>query len=94
MSPVVKLLLFYFVFVNGCAFAAYGIDKYKAKKSMWRIPESTLILLAFFGGALGAFAGMHIFHHKTLHTQFRVLVPLALVLWCALIGLLVWHTMQ
>ena len=62
MSPQWQLLCGYLVFVNLCSFAAYGIDKYKAKKSKWRIPESTLILLAYFGGALGAFGGMRIFH--------------------------------
>ena len=94
MSDAWKLIIGYLVFVNLCSFAAYGIDKYKAKKSKWRIPESTLILLAYFGGALGAFLGMRLFHHKTLHTQFRVLVPLALVLWCAVLGILIWLTLR
>lgn len=80
------LLAVYLVLANVITFAAYGIDKYKAKKDKWRIPESSLILSAFLGGALGAFAGMHIFRHKTLHANFRILIPLALVLWTAAAG--------
>ena len=92
MDPFWKLILFYIAFVNITAFAAFGADKVKAKKNAWRIPESTLILTAFMGGAFGAFTGMHLFRHKTLHTKFRLLVPLALVLWCAVLGFLVWYT--
>lgn len=58
------------------AFVAFGIDKYRARHDRWRIPESTLLLLAFLGGAVGAFAGMRTFHHKTLHKRFTILVPL------------------
>ena len=70
--------------VNMVAFAVYGIDKRKAQKDRWRIPESTLLLLAFFGGAMGALLGMRVFHHKTKHWKFRILVPLFLVLQAAL----------
>ena len=86
MSPAEKLLVIYLVLANVITFAAYGMDKYKAKKNKWRIPESSLILSAFLGGALGAFAGMKIFRHKTLHTQFRILIPLALILWIVIAG--------
>ena len=70
--------------VNIVAFAAYGIDKRKAQKNKWRIPENTLLLLAFLGGALGALLGMRLFHHKTKHWKFKILVPLFLVLQLAL----------
>ena len=70
--------------INIVAFAAYGIDKRKAQKDRWRIPESTLLLLAFFGGALGALLGMRVFHHKTKHWKFKILVPLFLALQAAL----------
>ena len=66
--------------INLISFAAYGIDKRRARKDKWRIPESTLLMLAFIGGALGALAGMLVFHHKTRHWKFRMLVPLFLVL--------------
>lgn len=67
-------------------FAAYGIDKAKAKAHKWRIPESTLLLLSFLGGSAGAFLGMRFFHHKTKKTAFAVLVPIMLVLWLAIGG--------
>lgn len=70
---------------NVVVFAVYAIDKYKAKRNKWRIPEKTLILLAFLGGAYGALAGMYMIRHKTKHLKFQILVPLAAVLNCAAI---------
>ena len=58
----------------------YGIDKWKAKKNRWRIPESTLLLLAVLGGSIGAWLGMKIWHHKTMHKKFKYGIPLILVL--------------
>jgi uncharacterized membrane protein YsdA (DUF1294 family) len=71
----------YLLLVNIVSFMLYGIDKYKAEHHKWRIRERTLILSAWIGGALGAFLGMKVFHHKTLHTSFRFLVPCALIVW-------------
>ena len=70
--------------VNVVTFFTYGIDKWKARKGKWRIPESTLLLLALFGGSVGAFAGMEVFRHKTHHRKFKILVPLFLCLHIAL----------
>lgn len=61
--------------VNMVAFLAFGIDKWKAKRHRWRIPESTLILLAVIGGSIGAYLGMKVFHHKTQHRKFTWGVP-------------------
>ena len=61
-------------------FVVYGIDKWKAKKDKWRIPESTLLLLAIVGGSIGALLGMKVWHHKTMHKKFKYGVPLILVL--------------
>ena len=61
-------------------FFLYGIDKWKAKKDRWRIPESTLLLLALLGGSIGAWLGMKTWHHKTMHKKFKYGVPLILVL--------------
>lgn len=66
--------------INLITFSAFGIDKWKVKHDKWRIPESTLLVLAFFGGSLGALAGMKVFRHKTRHRKFTILVPLFLVL--------------
>lgn len=82
-----QILFIYLIIINLVAFAAYGVDKWKAKKDKWRIPEKTLILLAAIGGALGAYAGMRYFRHKTQHKKFTICVPLFLILW--IIGL-VW----
>ena len=65
---------------NVITFFLYGIDKWKAKKDRWRIPESTLLLLAVLGGSIGAWLGMKIWHHKTMHKKFKYGVPLILVL--------------
>ena len=77
---------------NLIVFCVYGLDKYKAKKDKWRIPEKTLLLLAFFFGGLGAFLGMRVFRHKTKHRLFTIGVPLCLLLnIAALYVLLFWH---
>ena len=78
------ILLAFLLLVNLLVFALYGIDKLKAKKGAWRIPESTLLLVAFLGGSLGALLGMELFRHKTKHAKFKVLVPLFLILHIAL----------
>lgn len=52
------------------AFILYGADKHKAKRGLWRIPEKTLLLTSFLGGALGGLAAMQIFRHKTKHWYF------------------------
>ena len=79
-----RLLLIALFAVNLLSFALYGIDKAKARRSAWRIPESTLLLVALLGGSAGALLGMELFRHKTKHWKFRVLVPLFLILHIAL----------
>ena len=61
-------------------FSMMGIDKQKAKRKAWRIPERTLILIAFLGGGPGSLLGMYTFHHKTKHNKFRILIPIAAML--------------
>jgi uncharacterized membrane protein YsdA (DUF1294 family) len=73
-------LLIYILIINVLSFCLYGLDKWKAIRGAWRISEMTLLLSALAGGAAGAFLGMHIFHHKTKHWKFRILVPLFLIL--------------
>lgn len=76
----VNILIIYFILITAVTFTVFGIDKLKAKKSWWRIPESTLFILAIIGGSIGALLGMHIFHHKTLHKKFTIGIPTILVL--------------
>lgn len=78
------LLLYYMIGINAVSFVAYGIDKLKAKKGKWRIPEATLLLMAVAGGSIGAWMGMKVWHHKTLHKKFRYGVPAILFLQLAL----------
>ncbi|MCD8195602.1 MAG: DUF1294 domain-containing protein [Lachnospiraceae bacterium] len=70
----------YFIIVNIIGFALMGIDKRKARKQQWRIPEKTLFLAAIIGGSVGTLLGMYVFHHKTRHWYFVVGMPLILIL--------------
>ena len=79
------VLVVYLAAINLLAFVMYGIDKKKAINGARRIPEKTLILLAVLGGAIGAFIGMHVFHHKTKKPKFFITVPIFAVLYIALI---------
>ncbi len=79
-----KIILIYLAAVNLVTFVMYGIDKYKAKKAKWRIPEATLLLLAAIGGSIGAWTGMQVWHHKTLHKKFKYGVPIIFLLQIAL----------
>lgn len=81
----IRLILSYIVMVNIIAFILYGVDKRKAKKNQWRISESNLISIAFIGGSLGALLGILVFHHKTKHYKFKILIPLFLIIHCFLI---------
>ena len=74
----------YLVFINILTFLLYGIDKWKARRRKWRIPEETLIWLAVVGGSMGALLGMYLFRHKTKHKKFTVGVPVILLVQFAL----------
>ena len=75
-----KYILLYLALVNAVAFLLMRVDKIKAKKNLWRIRESTLMLSAVMGGSIGALAGMYTFRHKTRHPKFTVGIPLILAL--------------
>ena len=70
--------------LNFLTFIIYGIDKFKAKKAKWRIPESTLLLLAVFGGSIGAWLGLQVWRHKTQHKKFYIGIPVIIVVQIAL----------
>ena len=68
------------VCVNVFTFLLYGLDKLKAQRGKWRIPERTLLLFTWLLGGVGAFAGMRVFRHKTKHLAFRISAPIGMVL--------------
>ncbi len=84
-KTLLYIILIYVAAINLITFFVYGIDKLKAKKNKWRIPESTLLWLAAAGGAIGALLGMKTWHHKTLHKKFKYGVPAILVAHIAII---------
>jgi uncharacterized membrane protein YsdA (DUF1294 family) len=84
MNTLHSYLAYYLLAINAVAFIVYGIDKYKAKKAKWRIPETTLLLLAAIGGSIGAWAGMRLWHHKTMHKKFKYGIPIIIILQVAL----------
>ena len=86
-----SLLLLYLIGINLIAFFLMGIDKYKARKNRWRIPEKTLFLSAILGGSIGAILGMQIFRHKTKHASFVVGMPCILILQILLILLILFR---
>lgn len=79
-----KILCAYLVMINLLLFAMMGIDKRKAIKGKWRIPEKTLFLLALIGGSIGGIAGMQAFRHKTKHLRFKLGFSAILILQIAL----------
>ena len=77
-------IICYLLAVNIATFLLYGIDKYKAKKSKWRISEATLLTMAAIGGSIGAWAGMRLWHHKTMHKKFKYGIPIIIIMQVAL----------
>ena len=75
-----KILLVYLLIVNAAGFLLMLVDKIKARKNLWRIPEATLMTGAAIGGSIGAIAGMNLFRHKTKHAKFYIGLPVILVL--------------
>jgi len=82
-----QLILIYLIVINVVTFFLYGIDKWKAKRSKWRISEATLLGLAVIGGSIGAWLGMKVWHHKTMHKKFKYGLPLILIVQIAIVFL-------
>jgi len=84
LHPLLIVLIVYLVIMNIAGYATMGIDKAKAKKGAWRIPEATLFLVAILGGSIGSIFGMQHFRHKTKHWYFAVGMPIIFFLQLAL----------
>ncbi len=87
---LLHIVLIYLVIINVVTFFMYGVDKWKARKSKWRIRETALLGLAVLGGSIGAWLGMKIWHHKTLHKKFKYGVPATIIIQLSLIGYLLY----
>ncbi len=83
-----KYSLIYLCIINAAAFLLMLIDKAKAKKNRWRIPEATLLGVCAIGGSLGGIIGMYLFRHKTKHPKFYISLPLMLILHSILLAYL------
>lgn len=77
---MIRLLLLYLLIINAAGFVLMLVDKIKAKKNLWRIPEATLMGVAAAGGSVGSLVGMYTFRHKTKHLKFTIGIPLILAL--------------
>ena len=73
-------MIIYFVVINIIGFFIMFIDKQKAKRGAWRIPEKTLFIITALGGGIGTIAGMYTFRHKTQKLQFVVGLPFITIL--------------
>ena len=93
MIPLKHLhvVLIYLAVINVVTFFMYGIDKWKAKKSKWRIRETALLGFAVLGGSIGAWLGMKVWHHKTLHKKFKYGVPAIIIVQLALIDYILYR---
>ncbi len=80
-----KYVLIYLLAINVIGFLAMGIDKLKAKKDWWRIPEGTLMTICLLGGGIGTIAGIYTFRHKTKKLKFTVGMPTILISEIALV---------
>lgn len=83
----------YLLAVNLAAFAMMGLDKGRARRGQWRIPEKRLFLPVLLGGGLGGVLGMRLFHHKTRHWYFRYGFPLLLAIQLLILGQL-WYRVK
>ena len=79
MHPIMMLLIAYGCMINGLGFVTMGLDKRKARKEQWRVPERNFFIIALLGGSLGCWLGMQWFHHKTLHKRFAVGIPMIFI---------------
>ena len=91
---VISYIATYLITINLIGFVLMGVDKFKAKKRAWRIPESTLFVVALIGGSLGTTLAMHLFRHKTRHWYFLYGMPAILLIQLALVAVLIYSPIQ
>lgn len=90
LAAHVGVVALWCLFASVIDFALMGVDKRKARRGEWRVPERTLWAFALLGGGVGGFLGMRCFHHKTRHWYFKYGFPLLAILDVAGLLWLVW----
>ncbi|MCR5672761.1 MAG: DUF1294 domain-containing protein [Lachnospiraceae bacterium] len=75
---VLSYIAVYLFVINLAGFIVMALDKNKARRNKWRVPEAILFLFAIFGGSIGCFLGMRIFNHKTQKPRFYIGIPVIL----------------
>lgn len=70
-----KFFVYYLLLINALGFVFMSVDKYRARKNLWRVPERTLLAFAFLGGSFGVLLGIRLLRHKTRKEKFSVGVP-------------------
>ena len=85
MKPYIYILLIYFAGISLATAVVTALDKYRAKKGRWRIPEATLFILAIAGGSVAEYTVMRLIRHKTKHKRFMIGLPVIIILQLALV---------
>ena len=85
---IIYAAIIYFVIINLAGLIIMSVDKKRAIKKAWRIPEATLFLVALVGGSIGTIAGMYLFRHKTKHWYFVIGMPAILIIQCIVVGMI------
>ena len=81
----ISYVILYVLLINCLGFGAMALDKFKAERARWRIPEKTLFTITLLGGGIGTIAGMYLFRHKTKKLYFTIGFPTILISEIALI---------
>jgi uncharacterized membrane protein YsdA (DUF1294 family) len=81
----IKYVILYIILINAFGFAIMALDKFKAQKGYWRIPEKTIFVVTLFGGGVGTILGMYVFRHKTKKLKFTIGLPTILISEIALV---------
>lgn len=87
---LIKIYIGILIVVSLITFVLYGVDKSKARRHAWRIPEKILLGFGLLGGAVGGLCGMNVFHHKTKHGYFWVVNILGLIIQAAVLYLIIY----
>ncbi|MFZ5988876.1 MAG: DUF1294 domain-containing protein [Bacillota bacterium] len=80
VQPLYLVIISVFFIVNIVGFIICGVDKYKARRGLWRIPEKAFFWIAAIGGAPGTYSGLLFFRHKTKHWYFMLGIPLIFII--------------